>query len=656
MNKIPTLKNILSTLPETSQSPQKDLAIFFNEIIENLEIILSHEKNGFHNLRHNLGFGSLPMSAQIIAVVIKEIFFDGPFPLSFIDQLAYKISKQIIKKDISRQQATHIHQMIVKTIKTFFACEVIPALIYTKSTACPIDFDAPPDYFNTFLSNIEELLKFNLIKNILPYVDARLINFEWCEKDFSQPQRKLNSSFFEIERLKTIPTLTSEERQAIQIIITNRQNHPNDLFNEVKIHTLEKKSISAKQILYRGVPINFYIPTLCRPTQKSDYKNGTSYLKTFFPPKPQQIIFSKESVFLNGLRIFFERVNIPYNIIDSEDPWVRDYLIETSSKNTGYHLYIRNKDDLADKAGFFYPSPLDNSQNKTWIDYTSNKPWINYTPVFDDQEARNINLYGMNIKSSNRLLEGGNLFACQNLAGDQYFIIGNNTIAAERRYFSKKGTIDLDRLENFATEKYAQLLGVSPDRIIIVENLTFHIDLQMCYLCPGIFLIHSMRALKNELPKFFEASSFDEDLIKKYDFYVDQIKQELNSFNFIVEEFCGTIYSPRNIIPHIPYHKKIWRTKYIQSTVINGLSATSKTQRYFITADTPIKEHKNYFINKIKYLCDLYGLPKIELVFLNIDENQVTDKPKPYNLAEATQAYIREYKGGIRCQTNVISK
>jgi len=250
----------------------------------------------------------------------------------------------------------------------------------------------------------------------------------------------------------------------------------------------------------------------------------------------------------------------------------------------------------------------------------------------------------MKVKSSNRLLEGGNLFVCHKLYGEKYCIIGENSIQLEMN------------LKNTSRDKvlarYSKILGVLPNRIIGVPNLTFHIDVQMCYAAPGLFLIHSMQELLKNFPETC-GEIIPENLVMEYDAQVDVISNILLKNGFICEKICGHIYMNEKSL----CHAEIFNLKKIKSTIIN--IASDGKRRHFVLANTHVEEHKEYLNNKIKEICTRHNLPPISLHYLNINEaefNQALALSGGYatSYARATQFFMRTNNGGLRCQTNFL--
>ena len=363
------------------------------------------------------------------------------------------------------------------------------------------------------------------------------------------------------------------------------------------------------------------------------------------------MLFQESCSYKKYLTEFCDEKRIPYKEISNNDMWLRDYLIETPNK-----LYIRNKNHwYCEFKGEILIQPYQKDDVRPTV------------PNMENSNIRNIDNILLaettSLHSSNRCLEGGNYFLVKNKCDVEYVIIGERVIDFEKmltiqkqqqkywaeclQSYPKNMTNKNDKLDYFWYQTtantrikhprihYQKIFGT--ENILIVPNLTYHIDLQMAYVGKGIFLVHSF----DKMQEFFlcEYQSLIQEyetkwpgLIAAKEKQVNRIVVLLQSRGFNAVKFCSNLYYPTET--------GIWRGTNIKSTFVNGIDVYSEyeKQHYFVTIDSPILEHKRYFCNLIQ---DLGITP----YFVRNNSDNVND----------TISEINQREGALRCQTNFIS-
>ena len=342
------------------------------------------------------------------------------------------------------------------------------------------------------------------------------------------------------------------------------------------------------------------------------------------------LLFTEYCKYTKALKSFCEEKRIPYFEIKKADCWARDWLFENSN-----NIYIRNN---LKYHGFFSqekllrPEKYQLGDNDTYL--------LSFDPQNNIDLKRHIDniplAEGTYLHSTNRCLEGGNLFVAKNLKGEKCIIIGERVIAFEQLLLQQKQNTPYLPDSSNIIARYMKIFNTN--NIIIVPNICYHIDLQMAYVGRGTFLIHSFEETKKHFPN--EAQPYFTRKRKKLNAIsaaaaieeqVNIIAQKLRSANFKVIKFCGNLYNNQGM--------NIFHGKGLKSTFVNGIDIYSSYENkyYFITIDSPIDKHKKYFENLMRDL--------------NITPYFVTDND---GYIRGTLIDISEFGGAIRCQTNFI--
>ena len=383
------------------------------------------------------------------------------------------------------------------------------------------------------------------------------------------------------------------------------------------------------------------------------------------------------SSFDRALSSFFQQNKIPslgVQIKNNRDVWLRDQFFDSKNDiNNKYNkVYVRNKVEILDthnrinsrkhrrhrenpkfsiernmlvSTRFYNPTEKDYQKDcsKGRLNMLDNKDNV----CFPNHNAQHY-------KSTCRTLEGGNLFDVYNQYGERYVLIGETTVAYEawfayskkrwiarrdRREFNGDALKDEEKRANMVTQRYAKIFGVSQDRVLIIPNICYHLDLQMGYIGLGIFIINSFDETLKHFPMQKQAIP-DNLLLKAKERQVDNIQQLLTKNGFLVHKVCATLYrKPWDDDYSGERNASIWGGGGLISSFINGFHVCSRTpyQDYFVTVDSPHNEHKKYFTKQL-------ALFMITPHFVTINNCSVA----------ATIALVGELGGGVRCQTNSI--
>lgn len=247
------------------------------------------------------------------------------------------------------------------------------------------------------------------------------------------------------------------------------------------------------------------------------------------------LVITKQSRFSQDIVDFVQAHNIPYVVVDNNDPWIRDYLIEGAT-----YTYIRNKNSIY-------------SHLEKHRDNRKAGPWDKELlyPCMYSKKRRYLPFMVMKkkrIKSSNRTLEGGNLFVVGNKENKTRCFMSSDIIGAEKQLLKiKRGQYNLYRASYISKSRksdimsrYKKIIGV--DAISLLPNTTFHLDMQMAYVGKHIFLVHSFLEMKKNFPKEYHLinaeyeKKYGESLVKSKEPIIDNICEILIKNNFTVKK------------------------------------------------------------------------------------------------------------------------
>ena len=235
-----------------------------------------------------------------------------------------------------------------------------------------------------------------------------------------------------------------------------------------------------------------------------------------------------------------------------------------------------------------------------------------------------------------------------------------------------------------ARKRYAKIFNCTEDKVIILPQWAYHLDLQMSYIGNSTFFVHSFEETDNFIDKYISSMHrlkyratvlSDSSLVaklKKAESIVEKNIQTLKSVGFKVIKMCGILHKS---------HEKInnFSIGEAESNIINGIDVYSPKYKksLFITTNTHIPEHKQYcsdllnnngicpeFINmdddsisNFRFNLKLKNGKKVTMNSTILNTILATCTPNQINeiRAHCTQLIMSLYHGGLRCQTNFIS-
>ena len=372
------------------------------------------------------------------------------------------------------------------------------------------------------------------------------------------------------------------------------------------------------------------------------------------------LFYTENSLFKLAIEQFGRETYTPVLAVKSEDSWLRDTLIETKTK-----IYIRDKKTEAlNKAKFQNIEAKEYQTDRLKTEYVTPSiktkgSLVKESIVCSDE---------VQIKSSIRCLEGGNFFHVTNTMGKQYLLLGEQVIYYEQKLYREKDDNSnsnsnvVDRTEAEIIQKYAKIFDLPEENVLVIPNVSYHLDLQICYIKRGIFLVNSFYKAFEYFPKQKKVHK-DTMLISHKEGKVTEICELLEKHDFCVEKIAGTLYTetpsqdtdnkyqiPLYLISESESESEsvnVWLGKGMASSFVNGFDTYSATlgQHYFVTIDSDHAEHKDYFSN---ILHDY----KIKPYFIRANSQ---DNLKSLFSTEETLKMIDETLGAIRCQTSFIS-
>jgi len=115
---------------------------------------------------------------------------------------------------------------------------------------------------------------------------------------------------------------------------------------------------------------------------------------------------------------------------------------------------------------------------------------------------------GYNIEQTNKALEGGNLFICENKAGVKYYILGEHALENDYIIDNHRQMIEEEHKDGYDPENYHQKNYSKKDRdrhiaqyekifevdgvnskLLILPSITFHLDLYIAYISKARFIL-----------------------------------------------------------------------------------------------------------------------------------------------------------------------
>ncbi len=255
------------------------------------------------------------------------------------------------------------------------------------------------------------------------------------------------------------------------------------------------------------------------------------------------------------------------------------------------------------------------------------------------------------------ILEGGNVFCAINRLGQRYFLVGENVIS------ETMAVNDLSRED--ARELVESELGVPSDRLLVIPQWTYHLDLQMSYLGKGQFIIHS-----------FEQSNFDfglseEDTAKVETTFVhlkkqfeksiiDKACEILREHHFEAHKVFGCLFylndcSNLDELQYVPYCKNSDSFGGAIALLMNGVAfEKAENERFFITSRCDQDAFKQSFVKSINSL-GIDALLEVDMLGCYGWDGEFEPLLAGIWGATSVTDVVANMNGGFRCQTSIIS-
>ncbi|MFT6835318.1 MAG: hypothetical protein ACJA0H_001354 [Francisellaceae bacterium] len=381
------------------------------------------------------------------------------------------------------------------------------------------------------------------------------------------------------------------------------------------------------------------------------------------------VIFTDNGRYRQNLTTELNRLSVPYRkITNSRDSWVRDYFFEVNKKDSST-LYIRNDNPGYARRRAGETPPLISpkySQDRT-------QETTDIAALRRNRNQFNPKLVSNNLEttSTHCALEGGNLFTCVNNKGIKYHIIGEyaleldaiinfqgrnenivnfaqakfdaypdqqaltRIIAQEKAQASRVSATSPNYDFKARTAYYEQIFDCKQQKskILVLPNITYHLDLYIAYICRGTFLI-------NSFAENCVSSGHSPGHVEKQKEAL-KVVATLRKHGFTADIFDGVKYG------NIDENHSVWGGNANSSSLVNGIGVNSPVngRKYFLTIDSPDERHKDSFKSKLAQY-------KVTPIFLN------GERPRQEGVLmtpEETQTDATERSGSLRCQTNILS-
>lgn len=335
--------------------------------------------------------------------------------------------------------------------------------------------------------------------------------------------------------------------------------------------------------------------------------------------------------------------------------WTKDYLISTG---TGILIPVKNK-----KGGYL---------TSQFVESTRNNSALYYGPLgLAEHHKSKANLlstrdWGKSAREQidqptflhHTVLEGGNFFCAINKRGERYYLLGENVVSETMAYN------DLTR--EAAISIILEELACPDDKLLIIPQWTYHLDLQMAYLGHGQFVIHSFDqqdfdfGLGTEVSKKV-AETFDRmnELFEKN--VIDVTCNLLNEHGFEVSKVFGCLFYLNDFDDlkerqYIPYCKNDDSFGGALASTMNGIALDLGPKgRYFIMARCDQIEFRQQYEQSLRKLGirEIHDADMLEAYDYSGEfESILLGIMGAKNVTEVA-AFMT---GALRCQTSIVSQ
>jgi uncharacterized protein YjbI with pentapeptide repeats len=271
-------------------------------------------------------------------------------------------------------------------------------------------------------------------------------------------------------------------------------------------------------------------------------------------------------------------------------------------------------------------------------------------------------------------IEGGNIFIAAGKDGKRQCFIGNDSIVyhknkpgnidIEKQYEQHKESIDRSYPDISDIEKRTilwtnrkiikrEIMAIlKVEKLIVIPQIYFHIDLQMAYLGENTFMVHSfdeslqflgenaevlIKKIGNE--KYQELYSVNVKLAADLEGNVDITERRLEKAGMTVVKCCATLFVGDEEADNIIDQRGVIRGKFM-SSFINGITVVGADgKRHFVTTGAPddMDLHQEYLQDLLSKKCD------VVLECIDID---------PGTGFDSGMSFLEKQEGAIRCLSN----
>jgi uncharacterized protein YjbI with pentapeptide repeats len=269
-------------------------------------------------------------------------------------------------------------------------------------------------------------------------------------------------------------------------------------------------------------------------------------------------------------------------------------------------------------------------------------------------------------------IEGGNIFIAAGKNGKRQCFIGNDSIiyngdvpndvdlteqyekhkaSIDRSYpnvsdINKKTVLWLNR--KTIKKQIMTILGV--EKLTVIPQIFFHIDLQMAYLGENTFIVHSyeetLKFLKKDAQelmgkigeeKFHHLYSVNENLAKIFEENVNVATKRLEKAGMKVVKCCATLFTGKK--GEVPINGEGKITGGLMSSFINGVTAVAEDgTKHFIAIEAP----ENMNLHQ-RYMQEILSKNNVILECIKID---------PESDYSSAIEFMEDQEGAVRCLTN----
>ncbi|KTD64089.1 hypothetical protein [Legionella spiritensis] len=341
----------------------------------------------------------------------------------------------------------------------------------------------------------------------------------------------------------------------------------------------------------------------------------------------------------------------------SSSCWTKDYVVSTG-KDVVVPIKDKNRIDTyltqefvgraQQNTSLYYGALNISEHHQAKVTISSPNKWITKSqPLLDHTDIVH-----------KTALEGGNFFCAINKKGMRYYLLGENVVSETMAY----NNLERDKAIDVITEE----LACPHDRLLIIPQWSYHLDLQMAYLGRGQFVIHSFhqKGINFGLPeesidKIKITFAYLEKLFEKN--VIDATCSILQEHDFEVDKVFGCLFyledtSDVNQKKWVPFCKADEDFEGAIALMMNGISLDLGARgRHFLTSKCDLPSFKEqYDVSLIKLGID--GVHDVDMPAYYDDDGYFDGMVTGFMGAGGVSDVAAAMNGGLRCQTSIVSK